>query len=44
MARPLRVEYEGTLYHVTSRGNAEQDIFLDDVDGSQLSAAGIYGE
>ena len=32
MARPLRVEYEGSLYHVTSRGNARQDIFLDDVD------------
>ena len=32
MARPLRVEYEGALYHVTSRGNARQDIFLNDVD------------
>ena len=32
MARPLRVEYEGALYHVTSRGNARQDIFLDDED------------
>jgi REP element-mobilizing transposase RayT len=30
MARPLRVEYEGALYHVTSRGNAREDIFLDD--------------
>ena len=29
MARPIRVEYEGALYHVTSRGNAGQDIFLD---------------
>ena len=32
MARPLRVEYEGALYHVTSRGNARQDIYLDDQD------------
>ena len=32
MARPLRVEYEGALYHVTSRENARQDIFLDDAD------------
>ena len=32
MARPLRVEHEGALYHVTSRGNARQDIFLDDAD------------
>jgi REP element-mobilizing transposase RayT len=32
MARPLRVEYEGAFYHVTSRGNARQDIFLVDPD------------
>jgi REP element-mobilizing transposase RayT len=32
MARPLRIEYEGALYHVTSRGNAQQAIFLDDAD------------
>ena len=28
MARPLRIEYEGAVYHITSRGNARQDIFL----------------
>ena len=28
MARPLRVEYEGAVYHITSRGNAKQAIFL----------------
>ncbi|MFH1356765.1 MAG: transposase [bacterium] len=27
MARPLRIEYTGALYHVMSRGNAYQDIF-----------------
>lgn len=32
MARPLRLEFAGALYHLTSRGNAKQDIFLDDVD------------
>ena len=32
MARPLRVEYPGALYHVTSRGNARQEVFWDDVD------------
>jgi len=32
MARPLRLEYAGALYHVTARGNARQDIFLDDED------------
>lgn len=32
MARPLRIEYEGALYHITSRGNAKEDIFSDDED------------
>jgi len=32
MTRPLRIEYDGALYHVTSRGNARQDVFLDDRD------------
>ena len=32
MARPLRIEYPGAVYHITTRGNAYQDIFLDDAD------------
>jgi len=32
MARPLRIEYEGAVYHVTSRGNARADIYLSDDD------------
>lgn len=32
MARPLRLEYPGALYHVTSRGNARARIYLDDAD------------
>jgi len=32
MARPLRIEYEGAVYHVTSRGNAGEKIFLADRD------------
>lgn len=32
MARPLRIEFEGACYHVMARGNARQDIFLDDAD------------
>ncbi len=32
MARPIRIEYSGALYHITSRGNARQDIFIDDND------------
>jgi len=32
MARPLRLEFEGALYHITSRGNASESIFLNDGD------------
>jgi REP element-mobilizing transposase RayT len=32
MSRPLRIEFSGALYHVTSRGNAQQDIYLNDTD------------
>jgi len=32
MSRPLRLEYPGAVYHVTSRGNAQADIFLCDDD------------
>ncbi|MFQ5597977.1 MAG: transposase [Nitrospiria bacterium] len=30
MSRPLRIEFPGALYHLTARGNARQNIFLDD--------------
>lgn len=32
MSRPLRIEYPGAFYHITARGNAKQEIFLDDKD------------
>ena len=32
MARPLRLEYPGALYHITSRGNERKKIFLCDED------------
>ena len=32
MARPLRIEYDGALYHITSRGNERKAIFRDDED------------
>ncbi len=30
MSRPLRIEYDGALYHITSRGNARKSIFAGD--------------
>ena len=32
MVRPLRIEYSGALYHVTSRGDRREDIYHDDND------------
>jgi REP element-mobilizing transposase RayT len=32
MTRPLRLEYAGALYHVTSRGDRREDIFWDEAD------------
>ena len=29
MARPLRIEFPGAVYHLTSRGNARQPVFAD---------------
>ena len=36
MARPLRLEFPGAIYHVTSRGNARELIFLTDADRYQF--------
>jgi REP element-mobilizing transposase RayT len=32
MARPLRIEYDGAVYHVTARGNERKAIYKDDED------------
>lgn len=35
MSRPLRIEFNGGLYHVTSRGDRREDIYADDTDCSE---------
>ncbi len=42
MARPLRIEYPGALYHVTSRGDRRDWIYLDDED--RQGFLGLLGE
>jgi REP-associated tyrosine transposase len=32
MARPLRIEYAGAVYHITSRGNEKKPVFRNDQD------------
>ena len=36
MARPIRIEYPGAVYHITSRGNAQQAIYNSDADRYQF--------
>ena len=36
MSRPLRIEFSGAVYHVTSRGNRREPIFEDDQDRLSL--------
>jgi REP element-mobilizing transposase RayT len=42
MARPLRLEFAGALYHVTSRGDGREDIYLGDKDREAFYA--VLGE
>ena len=42
MGRAWRIEYEGGLYHVLSRGNERKDIFHDDRD--RLTFLNAIGE
>ena len=41
MSRPLRLEFAGALYHVTARGNARGEIFVDDEDRQRF--LGVLG-
>jgi REP element-mobilizing transposase RayT len=48
MARPLRIEYHGAFYHVTSRGNEQKDVFKSQKDREKFldylaSATERYG-
>lgn len=36
MARPLRLEYPGSLWHITQRGNEQRDIYFDDLDRRRM--------
>ncbi|HEX7155330.1 MAG TPA: transposase, partial [Thermoanaerobaculia bacterium] len=42
MARPLRLEFSGALYHVTSRGNERRPIFRNN--GDRLQFMLLLGE
>ncbi|WP_082536739.1 MULTISPECIES: transposase [unclassified Roseateles] len=43
MTRPLRIEFPGALYHVTSRGDRREDLFTDDSDRAELLAVMAQG-
>ncbi len=42
MARPIRLEFAGATYHITTRGMEEMPVFLDDEDRAQFLA--VLGE
>ena len=48
MARPIRIEYEAAVYHVTMRGNDRRILFEDDFDRerflAKLAESGILFE
>ena len=44
MARPLRIEFPGAIYHVMSRGNARQTVFRDDSDYQRLIKGLVSGD
>ena len=39
MARPIKIEYIGAVYHVTSRGNAGEPVFRDEEGRENILAA-----
>jgi REP element-mobilizing transposase RayT len=48
MARPLRIEYPGAVYHITDRGNERKPIFKDSLDRETfleilIQSKNIYG-
>ncbi len=43
MSRPLRIEYPGAIYHVTSRGDRRESIFEDDDDRRALLRVVTHG-
>ena len=42
MARPLRIEFEGALYHITARGNRREVIY--EVDEDREHFLSIFGD
>jgi len=39
MGRSPRVEYEGAIYHLMSRGNRQEPVFLDDLDSKKMRSS-----
>lgn len=43
MSRPLRIEFPGAVYHVTSRGDRREPIFVDDMNRRMLLDVAAQG-
>ena len=44
MSRPLRIEFSGALYHITSRGDGREDIYLGDWSRGSVKGVGQGGQ
>ena len=44
MARPLRLEFAGALYHITARGNERRAIFLGDGKSDRKKFLEVLGQ
>ncbi len=44
MTRPVRIEFSGALYHVTSRGDRREAIYEDDEDRERLLKIRLMGQ
>ncbi len=42
MSRPWRIEFEGALYHVLSRANEQQVIYLDNEDRNSAATNSVF--
>ncbi len=43
MAKPLRIEFAGVLYHVSARGNAQAEVYADENDRLNFCSSVLLG-
>ena len=44
MGRPLRIEYPDAFYHITARGNEQQDLFRNNRDRESIKKCFCFND